>query len=42
MGDRRVSQMLMQPFVNYNLGDGWYVTSSPIVTADLKAESGPQ
>jgi hypothetical protein len=36
-----VSQLLMQPFVNYNIGEnGWYLASSPIVTADLKAPSG--
>ncbi len=29
-----VNQMLMQPFVNYNMRRGWYLTSSPIVTAD--------
>jgi hypothetical protein len=28
-----VNQMPMQPFVNYNLRRGWYLTSSPIVTA---------
>jgi hypothetical protein len=39
-GDKSVSQMLIQPFVNYNLGDGWYITSSPIITADWKNESG--
>jgi len=39
-GDKDVNQMLLQPFVNYNIGDGWYLTSSPIVTANWKAESG--
>jgi hypothetical protein len=29
-----VNQMLMQPFVNYNLCHGWYLTSSPIITAN--------
>jgi hypothetical protein len=29
-----VNQMLMQPFVNYNLRRGWYLTSSPILTAN--------
>jgi hypothetical protein len=24
----------MQPFVNYNFGEGWYVTSWPITTAN--------
>jgi hypothetical protein len=32
--------MLLQWFVNYNLPDGWYLTTSPIVTADWRAERG--
>jgi hypothetical protein len=32
-----VNQMLMQPFVNYNLRHGWYLTSSPIITANWEA-----
>jgi hypothetical protein len=35
-----VSQMLVQPFVNYNFAGGWYLTASPIITADWKATSG--
>ena len=27
-----------QPFVNYNLSDGWYLTSAPIITADWEAD----
>lgn len=34
-----VSQLLIQPFVNYNMADGWYLVSSPIVTANWKADS---
>jgi hypothetical protein len=34
-----VNQMLMQPFANYNLRHGWYLTSSPIITANW--ESNP-
>jgi hypothetical protein len=38
--DRKtVNQMLIQPFRNYNLPDGWYVTSAPIITADWEAAS---
>ena len=38
--DRRdVNQMLIQPFVNYNLPDAWYVVTAPIITADWEAES---
>jgi hypothetical protein len=39
-GDQDVSQMLIQPFVNYNLPDGWYLTSAPIITANWEASSG--
>jgi len=28
---------LLQPFVNYNLPDGLYLTAAPIITADWKA-----
>jgi hypothetical protein len=29
-GEEKVNQMLLQPFVNYNLPDGWYLTSVPV------------
>ena len=28
-----------QYFVNYNLNNGWYLTSSPIITANWEADS---
>ena len=31
--------MLVQPFVNYNFADGWYLTTSPIITANWNAKS---
>jgi len=31
---------LIQPFVNYNFSGGFYLTSSPILTVDWKADSG--
>jgi hypothetical protein len=34
-----VDQMLIQPFVNYNLPHGWYLTSSPIITANWETSS---
>jgi hypothetical protein len=37
-----VNQMVLQWFVNYNLKKGWYVATSPIVTADWRASSGNQ
>ena len=39
-GDKNVNAMLLQPFVNYNLPGGWYLTSSPVMTANWKADSG--
>ncbi len=33
-GRPNVNQMLMQPFANYNLKHGWYLTSSPVITAN--------
>jgi hypothetical protein len=39
--DRKsVHQFLMQPFVDYNFSHGWYLASSPIMTADWRAASG--
>ncbi len=35
-----LNQMLIQPFLNYNMDDGWYLSSSPIITANWKADSG--
>ncbi len=37
-----VNQFLAQPFINYNLPKGWYVTYSPIITADWKASGSDQ
>ncbi|WP_415410977.1 neuromedin U [Synechococcus sp. A10-1-5-9] len=31
---RDVNKMLIQPFLNYNLPKGWYLTSSPIIAAN--------
>ena len=38
--DRRsVNQSMIQPFLNYNLDDGWYLITSPIITVDWAAQS---
>jgi hypothetical protein len=39
-GRPSVNQMSLQYFVNYNLKKGWYVSISPIVTANWRASSG--
>lgn len=38
-GSQDVSAMLVQPFINYNLPKGWYLTSAPIITSNWKASS---
>ncbi len=37
-----VNQFLFQYFVNYNMADGWYLSSAPIITANWEADSGNQ
>ena len=41
-GPTRVNALLLQPFVNYNFGEGWYLVSAPILTANWVASSGDQ
>ena len=36
----RYNMFLTQPFVNYNFGGGWYVGSSPIITANWLGDGG--
>ena len=38
----RVSQFLLEPFVNYNLPGGWYLISDVVMTASWSAASGQQ
>jgi hypothetical protein len=35
-----VNAMTLQPFVNYNFAGGWYLTSSPIITANWETGHG--
>jgi hypothetical protein len=35
-----VNQTLIQPFLNYNIADGWYLMTSPIYTSNWSASSG--
>lgn len=37
-----VNQFLFQYFINYNLPDGWYLSSAPIITANWEADSSDQ
>lgn len=37
-----VNKFTFQYFLNYNLNNGWYLTSSPIMTADWEKPSGEE
>ena len=37
-----MNQGLVQPFLNYNFGKGWYLTSAPIVTANWTSQARNQ
>jgi len=39
-GDNDVNAFFSQWFANYNLPNGWYLTSAPIITANWEADSG--
>ena len=38
-GDADINLFTWQPFINYNIEDGWYVVTAPIVTANWEADS---
>jgi len=37
-----VNAFLAQPFINYNMAHGWFLTTSPIITANWRAAPGQQ
>ncbi len=37
---REVSQLLVEPFINYNLKGGWFLITDMIITANWEASSG--
>ena len=39
IGGKKIDFLQMQPFVNYNMGDGWFLTSVPFITAKWKENS---
>ena len=39
-GDTEINIFSWQYFVNYNMDDGWYLTTSPLVTANWEADGG--
>jgi hypothetical protein len=38
-GDTNINQSSCQYFINYNIANGWYLTSTPTMTANWEAES---
>ncbi len=38
-GDQEVNLFTWQYFINYNMPNGWYLTSSPVMTSNWKADS---
>jgi len=36
---QRVNMLTLQPFVNYNLSDGWFIASVPMITANWEADN---
>jgi hypothetical protein len=39
VGGKKIDFMQLQPFVNYNMGDGWFLTTVPFITAKWREES---
>jgi hypothetical protein len=37
--DPEVNLTSIQPFLNYNMADGWYLSASPVITANWSADS---
>src|SRR5258707_695957 len=36
-GPQNINGMFVQPFINYNLNRGWYLTTAPIISPDCNA-----
>ena len=34
-----VNEMLLQPIINYNMNNGWYLSSVPVITANWEADA---
>lgn len=39
-GDREVNQLTIQPFINWNFGTGWALSTAPVITSDWDKSSG--
>ena len=41
-GHKPFNQLLVQPFLNYNFKEGWYLSSAPIITSDWTQRASQQ
>ena len=41
-GAQKANQLTLNPFVNYNFSNGWYLSSTDLITANWMAKSGQQ
>jgi hypothetical protein len=41
-GDPEVNQFIIQPFINFNFGVGWAISTGPLISANWNAPSGEQ
>ncbi|HKO34817.1 MAG TPA: neuromedin U [Candidatus Limnocylindria bacterium] len=41
-GEPEVNQFVVQPFINYNFGVGWALSTGPLITANWNAPSGQE
>lgn len=41
-GEPEVNQFVIQPFVNYNFGVGWAISTGPLISANWNAPSGEE
>lgn len=40
--DPEVNTTAFQPFINYNMKDGWYLSAAPVITSNWSADSSQQ
>lgn len=41
-GESDINKAVVQPIINYNFSDGWYVSATTTMTADWEADSGEE
>lgn len=41
-GEDDINKAVVQPIINYNIANGWYISATTTMTADWEAESGEE